>query len=350
MPHMPAPPPVNPYKKSISASKRAAMIASFAIFLAILTSLFAGYSWQQFARIKEAIQKNVMTLQASKQQSQQFQNDLTTVQDNLTHVIQTVTKTKAQRELADAAQLVQLANLNLSIGRDVPTALRLLRITNQHLKTISSPTVHRLKTAVRQDIIKLQSAPTVDVAGIVSRLDNIIQGIQNLPGQHVKRIKQTLPLLLSDNDAHMPWYKKILASLESLKQLIVIRHITKPIEPLLSPEQQLYLRQNIQFKLYLAEWAVVHKNKVLYTSSLMLAQHWLRNHYQNHIASAPLIKQMRALAAINIKPKLPTITASLNALYQAQKRPSFLQQPKLKPTKLKPIITKPSPKTNGANE
>ncbi len=333
MPSTTPPSPVNPFKKATAASSRAMVTAILAILLAISASIFAGLIWKQYddvnkhvintsQQLKKQTEDSRLQLQASvhliKAQTKQLQENLTAVQSNLTHIIRMTTKSSTQRTLGDVTYLIHLANLHLTVGHDASTALQLLEIAYQRLQKVPNPAVFALKQALIHDIAALKLIPKINVSDIVLRLDQVSQAIQNLPELPTKKLhQQDMITVTKPEHDKLPWHKRLIHSLSGLKDLVVIRHIQKPIQPLLSPEQQSFLLENIQLKISQAGWAVLHQDPKLYRQSLEIAQDWLKNYYRDQTAAADVLKNLRELANINVKPKLPTISDSLNALSQS---------------------------------
>ena len=73
----------------------------------------------------------------------------------------------------------------------------------------------------------------------------------------------------------------------------MIRHYTQPIEPLLNDEQLNFLKQNIQLKVYQAEWAVLQQQSDLYQHNLTLIRSWIQTYYtQNPALANSLLEEL----------------------------------------------------------
>ncbi len=356
MPTTHSPNPINPLRKVTSKSSKALVAATIAIVVAAAAGIFSGLIWEQYNNIdkrvantqqqlKKQMDDSRLQLQASvelvKAQTQQMQQNLIAVQQNLAHVLKITTKTSTQRALGDVTYLIHLANLHLTVGHNPETALQLLQIAYQRLQKIPNPAVFALKQALIHDIAVLKLVPKVNVSSLILELDQVSQALQNLPGLPSKKLPKVSTALTQHEHDNLPWYKKITHGLSGLKSLVIIRHIQKPIQPLLSPEQQNFLIENIQLKISQAEWAVLHQDPKLYKQSLYIAQQWLKTYYKDQTAAVPILSKLNELATINIKPKLPNISDSINALSQNIVTPATTTKKTIK----KKIIKNPASPT-----
>jgi uroporphyrin-III C-methyltransferase len=322
MPTTTPPAPVNPIKKSSATARRALTLGCIAVILAFATACFTALIWQEFSNIKNRATTQsaqiTTTLERIKTKNENLQQQLSTTQSDLRQLSEKTSQVSTQRAISKAAYLAHLANLHLTVGYDATAALQLLDAANQALRSTSSTTAFNLKHALLQDIAALKAAPKVDVTNLVLRLDQLSQTVQNLPGISARTAPVQTPAmpLTAPSDKTLSWYKKMTNSLSGLKELVVIRHIKKPVMPLLSPEQLTFLRENVQLKIAQAEWAVLQQKPMLYKISLNLAHDWLKNYYRDQTAAANILENLQKLSAINIKPSLPNISKTLNAFSQ----------------------------------
>lgn len=119
-------------------------------------------------------------------------------------------------------------------------------------------------------------------------------------------------------------WDKIIHNLSALKNLFVIRRIDEPITPLLHPQQVLLLKESVRFKLLQAQWALLYQQSGLYAQSLNTAAELLGEYDQNHPATSQIIKKLRSLAIIDIKPQIPP----LQSLQVLQSLPTLQAPPK----------------------
>jgi uroporphyrin-3 C-methyltransferase len=104
-------------------------------------------------------------------------------------------------------------------------------------------------------------------------------------------------------------------ALDKFEKLIIIRHRDEPIEPLLSPEQAFFLRQNLHLMLEQAQVALLQRKQQPFDSSLSRAREWIATYFDSKDATTTaLLEGLAELSTINVAPELPDISASLTSL------------------------------------
>ena len=299
---------------------------SIAIISLIIAAVFGGLFWhnrtleqtnlnntQQQANQANLINKaNITVLQ---QQSQLQQRQLLNLENKLSQIMQHTHNINRQRDLSEAGYLIHLANLQLTVNQDPKTALKLLTLAKNTLRQINDSSVFNIKHSVTNDIAKLTSLPKVDITRIVLQLNRLNQQIQSMPFIEPTTFTPVKTITKKDektSDNH--WYDAILTKLSGLKELVIIRHVRKPIMPLVSPKQERFIKANLQTKLMQAQWAVMHRNNTLYQNALQQVVDWLNSYWPNKKTITPVIKRVTALQKNNISPPLPNLQNSLNAI------------------------------------
>jgi uroporphyrin-III C-methyltransferase len=315
MPESTSPSPTNPFKKMKLAANRALIVAIIAVLLAVILGLFAANTWTRLHHLKtearlrsELIRKNTHeTVNQLQSQQQQLKTRVDQLQNKLNLIAST--NQLNQQAVREAGYFVHMANLHLMISHDITTAINLLQLAIQQLDRSSTAIALHLKRFIAKDISHLEKSRTFDIAQLLAQLNQLNNSIQQLPAFPTKSLITSTP----EKATTPSWRKKLGASLQGLKQLIIIRHNQQPIKPLLSPEQLQFLKQNIQLKIAAAEWAVLHQNTLVYQQSLKIIRQWLNENYSNQAAAADPLKTIDTLRAININPVLPDLTSTLSA-------------------------------------
>ncbi len=102
---------------------------------------------------------------------------------------------------------------------------------------------------------------------------------------------------------------------EELKDLVVIRHHDEALETLITPEQESYLRQSLRLVLEQSQLALLQEEQELYEASLDKALELLNSYYATEREETQsVIARLQELKQVQVKPELPDISASQQAL------------------------------------
>lgn len=218
--------------------------------------------------------------------------------------------------LAEVRYYLRLANTRLLLLADVPSALQGLELADARIKALASPSMHKIRGLLSDEIIALRAVPDVDIEGASLRLIALAKQVEGLPmlvparGKHVEEsIAPATPADIKD------WRAHVSAIWAELKTLVTIRRTDRPVDALLAPEQAVFLRHNLRLKLEAARLALLQKDTAVYRASLNEAGEWI-SAYFNHDAEAVklLLEELKALGALELQPALPDISRSLAAV------------------------------------
>lgn len=325
--------PVNPIAKYASTANRATIIAVIAVIIAAGAIVLALLHWQTVSTSKAGVTQklqqmhtaidnkrvqNLAGIQTLKNQIHQLQQRVQSNQENVSKALKLAYGKRTQRALSEISYLIHLSNLHLNIGHDVNTSQQLLKAAYKRLQQLNDPSLFALKQSMNSDINKLENAPKFDVAKLILQLQSLNQQIQNLPvlPKHFfpKDAPSTQTTLTKTDVKKLPWYKQLWHNLSGLKQLVIVSHTGKSAIPLITPEQQLFLKQNIQSKIMQAQWAVLHHDAKLYQSSLTRVKDWMIKYFHESTETKKVLESVNKLTSINITPKYPDISDSLIAI------------------------------------
>ncbi len=221
--------------------------------------------------------------------------------------------------LAEVTYLVKTANLVLLLENDVTSALNFLTTAKQRLAT--KPEFLALSLAIDQDISALQTDAATDVEKIVLRLEILLQQLATTDTNVFSTPAKTGTL---PNITSLPWWQKVLhRAWQELQQALIIRHHTTANAQSLTLEQLAEAKLNIQFRLLQAEWALMHRDPVLYKSSLKSADDWLHKFFPHSETIKQFSKELEELQLIRV-PTKPNIQTSMKALLNEEKNSKFL--------------------------
>jgi len=230
---------------------------------------------------------------------------------------------EADWRLAEAQYLLRLANQRVLMEQRPEGALTLMRSADKVLAELDDVSLYKLRQTIAQDIAKLEAVPKLDVEGTYLRLAALINQASALPTLSLEQQRQ-LPQLLQEitPEAVDETLKQDIQSafgraMSSLENLVVIQQHDRPVEPLLSPEQGHYLRQNLQLLLEQAQLALLRQQQSIYETSLTRSIELLTRFFDiDNSATAALKDALEQLKTLQVAPQMPSISSSLEALQQ----------------------------------
>ncbi|WP_312064270.1 uroporphyrinogen-III C-methyltransferase [Pantoea septica] len=210
--------------------------------------------------------------------------------------------------VSQADYLVKLAGRKLWSDQDVTTAAALLKSADASLADMNDPSVTSVRRALTQDISALSSIDQIDYDGIILKLNQLSNGVDNLR--------------LADNDSDdapmdsdggeltsslREWRQNLVKSWHNfMDDFITIRRRDNTAQPLLAPNQDVYLRENIRSRLLIAAQAVPRHQDEIYKQSIDTVSSWVRAWYDtNDPATKAFLAQLDELSQQSINMNLP---------------------------------------------
>ncbi|MDM3041491.1 uroporphyrinogen-III C-methyltransferase [Citrobacter sp. CK182] len=302
------PQPVNAEKKS----KNGAALVLSAVAIAIALAAGVGlYGWGKQQAVKQtatsdalvnqltALQKAQESQKAElegiiKQQATQLddanrqQAALAKQLDEVQQKVATISGSDAKTWLlAQSDFLVKLAGRKLWSDQDVTTAAALLKSADASLADMNDPSLIAARRAITDDIASLSAVAQVDYDGIILKVNQLSNQIDNL------RLADN-----NTNDSPMDsdstelsssiseWRVNLQKSWQNfMDSFITIRRRDDTAVPLLAPNQDVYLRENIRSRLLVAAQAVPRHQEETYRQALDNVSTWVRAYYDTDDAT-----------------------------------------------------------------
>lgn len=218
--------------------------------------------------------------------------------------------------LLKARHYLELAQINAHWNDNLVATTALLEQADQLLKPINDPKIFNIRQAIAKDMAQIQASPPVDIVGLLSQLDAVQNSINDLsipwPDQSEgSSIKNNQSEIGHFSSGHTQFEN----SINFLKKLVVIRRHDKRIKPLMSPEIESLIKENLHLNLQEAQSAVLNHNSFAYQLVLKQAINTIkRNFNENKPIAADLIKRLNQLQQINIISKKLDIGSALPLL------------------------------------
>jgi len=189
-----------------------------------------------------------------------------------------------------------------------------------------------VRRALTQDISSLSTVSQVDYDGIILKLNQLSNGVDNL--RLADDDNDDAPM---DSDGGelsgslREWRQNLVKSWHNfMDDFITIRRRDNTAQPLLAPNQDVYLRENIRSRLLIAAQAVPRHQEEIYKQSLDAVSSWVRAWYDtNDAATRAFLAQLDELSQQTISMDVPDSLESqplLEKLMQTRVR-NLLAQP-----------------------
>ncbi|MTH47584.1 uroporphyrinogen-III C-methyltransferase [Intestinirhabdus alba] len=283
----------------------------------------------QKAELEGVIQRQAAQLAEANRQQTALVKQLDEMQQKVAAISGSDAKTWL---LAQADFLVKLAGRKLWSDRDVTTAAALLKSADASLAEMNDPSLIATRSAIANDIASLSSVVQVDYDGMILKVNQLSNQVDDLR--------------LADNDSDdspmdadstelsssiREWRVNLQKSWQSfMDSFITIRRRDDTAVPLLAPNQDIYLRENIRSRLLIAAQAVPRHQEETWRQALDNVSTWVRAYYDTADSTTKtFLEEVDKLSQQSISMDLPETLQSqalLEKLVQTRVR-NLLAQP-----------------------
>jgi uroporphyrin-3 C-methyltransferase len=183
----------------------------------------------------------------------------------------------------EAEYLIRVAARTMWLERDTKAAIGLLKEADSRLNELQQPKFLPIRALINQDIAALALMPTLENQQAILSLMALNKQIINLPLAGVNlsaaldsSAQESVELSSDIND----WQSNLKKTWQQfLKDFITVRRRAGTVEPLMSPEQQQNLKQNLSLKIQLAQWAASEQKADIYQQTLVEMQAWMNEFF-----------------------------------------------------------------------
>lgn len=326
----------------------------------------ASLTEQQNQQLNELTQKvdQQLTTQAQSQQKfmSQISNTVQVAEQNIEHLNERIAALSTSDNniwlISQANYYVNLAGRKIWNDQDYTTARLLLKNADMSLAQANDPSLLPARQAINQDIASLATISFTDLDGIVLKLMNLTNTINQLPlVDHYHNIEMTADnneiSVTSQHNANdtsisfsiADWYQNLVKSSQSFFNKFIqvekydsfnecitnagqdkeLLNQCQEHNAILLPEQAPYLRENIKLKLLIAAQAVPRHQETIYQHALNDAIKWTNIYFDKNASAVQAFSyelkslQQQTISNENVPQQLASYN-ELNKLMQVRVR------------------------------
>ena len=217
--------------------------------------------------------------------------------------------------LAEAEYYLQIANAQLQLANNPGLAALALRMADERVAQVGDPALTAVRGTIADEIAALDGLADVDVEGITLTLASLARVVDGLP---LRPAADDAGAAGAAPDEDAGGLDRAWASVKGVAGSLV-RHSRPGADalPLMTPEDEYFLRTNLTLQLQAARLALLQGEQSVFRQSLDDAGDWLGTYFDPASAqvasAAETIAEIRATAVSGAK---PDISESLRLLRQ----------------------------------
>lgn len=322
--------PAGPFSPPVSRG----LFVVLAVALAVALGLIAVALRNDQRELKLEVGQRLAAAEAAaadaRTRNNELANDLREAQAKLTLLEARVSESQTQqaslealyRELApsrdevalnEIEQVLLLASQQLSIAGNIQAALAALQLADAKLSRVDRPQLVPLRRALARDIDRLKAVPYIDVAGMSLKLDQVIGTIDTLPLAKDERLPAPAPPTPPADEP--AWQRSLRDAWSEIKALVRVEVSERAAAPLVPPEQQYFLRENLRLRLLTARVALLSHDDGAFKSDVTAANAWIKRYFDMRAKPVQGVSStLTQLAATPMPTELPDLAASLTAV------------------------------------
>ncbi|WP_448565705.1 uroporphyrinogen-III C-methyltransferase [Thalassotalea ganghwensis] len=215
----------------------------------------------------------------------------------------------------EAEYLLRIASRTLWLEKDSAKAIELLLAADKQIKKLNDPKFLTLRLNIKQDIDSLKVLPQLEIEEIILSLQALSAQVYQLPLVYIQKEQASEQPKQVSNDI-ADWRENLKITWDNfVEQYFTLRPVNVNVKPLLSPEYQQNLRENLLLKLSLAQGAAARHQTGLYQQTLAEISQWIDEYFDTSQQNTTyFIEQINALSQLAVDIDLPTQLSSLQEI------------------------------------
>ncbi len=213
--------------------------------------------------------------------------------------------------VVEAADLLTVAKHRLLFDNDLATARLAVEAALLKLENHGDPSLSEARAQIERALAKLRTVEPPDPATLGVQLAAIIANVDQLPLRaRAASARRAAP----DGDEALSWWQRGVALVwQAVRGLVVVERTTD-----LKPGHRLprgAVHQTLKLQLVSARVSALRGDAENFHASLDLMREWMRRYYDTGDSEvANVLMSLDAMRAVNLRPAVPDLGASLEAL------------------------------------
>lgn len=314
-----------------------ALFTLLAMVLAVAAAAGSYLTWRAFTATEQsstqhlaAADQQITTLREDTQHLKQdlseqvsarlkaLQDEQRSQQASLAALHAQLRRQGASQAVAEAEYLVRIANHRLALERDLPGALQALGLADQRLQESSDPAASEIRVKLKEDLDNLLAVKLPDLGKLARTLTEMSEEVTDLPLSG----RQSADATPEKSEPHS-WREALSKLWDDINGLIVIRHGIKGSSPLLSPNEEFILRQNLRLEFATARFALLQSNTRIFRDVLRSLRVMLSTHFDVEAeAVKSMLTRIMEVEQTELQPYMPPVSLSLQLLQAHIRRDS----------------------------
>jgi len=226
---------------------------------------------------------------------------------------QELARNRDESMLAEIDQILTIASQQLQLAGNVQAALIALQTADQRLARGDRPQFIPLRKVLARDQERLKATPSIDLAGLAVKIDQVISLVDTLPLAGEERLAAAREQLPQPEGV---WWRRLGKEIwNDMKSLVRIQVSDAPDPGLLAPNQAFFLRENLKLRLLNARLSLLSRDETTFREDMRTANDWVARWFDARSrgtqAAQATLKQLNSTA---LQFEVPSIAESLNAV------------------------------------
>ena len=247
--------------------------------------------------------------------------DMTAYRAQLDTLVQSVARARDENLAVELEAAVRVAQDQAQLTGSVEPLLAALRTAERRLARSSDPRLSPVVRTVARDLERVKAASIPDTAGLLSRIDQLLRQVDDLPAANdVGRAGMSNGGLRgAPAPAPESWWARLWHNVQTEAQgLLRVSRVERPEASMMAPEQVFFVRENLKLRLQGARLAILARQYEAARSDLAAASAslgtWFDPASRRTQGAATLLQQIQASTK---SADLPRVDDTLVALGNA---------------------------------